>query len=187
MKHHGSRFMGMTSELFKWLTKTKGNLARLGRFFANPFARVLCFAGIAILAGCQATPQPKSRRLPAASAVVQTVKSTQSNTPPDIDDCGLTAYPASRSTQEILAAVPQPSGRSKNSNDLYGKVAIDPDGKVTHLRVLHLAFPEAPKALRDRVNADATDSLKRSRYTPTIVAGKPVASCADVSVIIDMR
>jgi len=70
---------------------------------------------------------------------------------------------------------------------MFAKVAIDPEGRVTHLRVLRLAYPEVSKALRDTINAQAIDSIKRSRYTPTIIAGKPVAVCSDLGVTIDLH
>jgi outer membrane biosynthesis protein TonB len=64
------------------------------------------------------------------------------------------------------------------------KVAIDPEGRVTHLRVLRLAYPEASSA--DAINEQAVDSIKRWHYAPTTVAGKPVAVCSDVAVNIDL-
>jgi hypothetical protein len=114
---------------------------------------------------------------------VQAVKSSQSNVAPAGDDCGLSAYPASRSTQEILAAVPQEGARSPNST-MFAKVAINPQGRVTHLRVLRLAYPEAPNA--ESINAQAVDSIKRRRFAPVTLAGKPVAVCSDLAVTIDL-
>jgi hypothetical protein len=179
--------MLMTSESPARLMAILSSKANGRKLLAQRAAAAICAVIVVVLAGCRAAPQPESRQTLSASTSVQTAKPTLSNTIPDVNDCGLTAYPVSRSTPEILADVPQPSGRSKNSNDLYGKVAMDPDGKITHLRVLQLAFPEAPKALRDRVNAEAIDSIKRSHYSPRIVDGKSLASCADLSVNIDMR
>jgi len=178
--------MGTASESSTWLTVILGGLVPYGEFLAKGTTRTLCVVGIAILVGCHAAPQPESRQPPAAGTTVQTVKSSQSNITPDVDDCGLTAYPASRSTQEILTAVPQPAVRPQNSM-MFAKVAIDPEGRVTHLRVLRLAYPEVSKALRDTINAQAIDSIKRSRYTPTIIAGKPVAVCSDLGVTIDLH
>jgi outer membrane biosynthesis protein TonB len=66
---------------------------------------------------------------------------------------------------------------------MQAKVSIDPAGRVTHLRVLRLAYPELPRS--DAVNQQAVDSIKRWRYAPTTLSGKPVAVCSDVSVIID--
>jgi hypothetical protein len=140
-----------------------------------------CLAVLAILAGCKAAPQPESQRMPAARTTVQTVEPSQSNSTPAVDDCGLTAYPVSRSTQEILAAVPRGGARPPNSMMLV-KVAIDPEGRVTHLRVLRLAYPEASNA----INEHAVDSIKRWHYAPTTVAGKPVAVCSDVAVNIHL-
>ena len=173
--------MGTMSE--SWLAAMLGSLAPGGQFLARRAAGAFCIVGIAILAGCQAPPQPKSRRVPNASSTMQAVKSSQSNVAPAGDDCGLSAYPASRSTQEILAAVPQQDGRSPGST-MVAKVAIDPQGRVTHLRVLRLAYPEAPNA--GSINAQAIDWIKRRRYDPVIVAGKPVAVCSDLAVTIDL-
>ncbi|MGA8221790.1 MAG: hypothetical protein WB780_09060 [Candidatus Acidiferrales bacterium] len=89
----------------------------------------------------------------------------------------------SRSTQEILTAVP-PGGARPNSM-MFAKVAIDPEGRVTHLRVLRLGYPDAPNAYA--INAQAVDSIKHRHYAPTSVAGKPVAVCSDVGVTIDLK
>jgi hypothetical protein len=70
---------------------------------------------------------------------------------------------------------------------MLAKIAIDPEGRVTHLRVLRLAYPEAPEAVRNAINAQAVDSIKRSHLKPRIVGGKPVAVCSDVAVTIDLR
>ena len=178
--------MGTASESSTRLTVILRSLVSYEGFLAKGATRTLCVVGIAILAGCQAAPQPESRPPPADGTTAQTVKSSQSNITPDVDDCGLTAYPASRSTKEILTAVPEPAVRSQNSM-MFAKVVIDPEGRVTHLRLLRLAYPEAPKPLRDTINAQAIDSIRRSHYTPTIVAGKLVAVCSDLVVTIDMH
>jgi outer membrane biosynthesis protein TonB len=68
---------------------------------------------------------------------------------------------------------------------MLAKVAVDPNGRVTHLRVLHLAHPNAPNAAA--INEQAVDSIKRWRYVPTKVAGKPVPVCSDVGVTIDVQ
>jgi outer membrane biosynthesis protein TonB len=85
--------------------------------------------------------------------------------------------------KEILAAVPR-DGKSRNST-MFVKIEIDPEGKVTHLRVLRLWHPELPNAAV--INEQAVDSIKRWRYAPTRIAGKPVPVCSDVSVIIDLQ
>jgi Gram-negative bacterial TonB protein C-terminal len=146
-------------------------------------AGACCLAVLAILAGCKAGPRPELPRMPVARTAVQTVEPSRSNSTPAVDDCGLTAYPVSRSTQEILAAVPRGGARPPNSMMLV-KVAIDPEGRVTHLRVLRLAHPEASNA--DAINEQAVDSIKRWHYAPTTVAGKPVAVCSDIAVNIDL-
>ncbi len=67
---------------------------------------------------------------------------------------------------------------------MLAKVAIDPEGRVTHLRVLRPAHPEASNT--EAINEQAVDSIKRLHQAPTIVAGKPVDVCSDVSVVIDL-
>ena len=121
--------------------------------------------------------------MPAAKTTAPTLKPLQSNTTPASDDCGLTAYPVSRSTREILADVPRGGQQSPNSA-MLAKIAIDTEGRITHLRVLRLAYPKAPNA--ETINEQAVDSIKRWHYAPTIYAGKPVAVCSDVDVIIDL-
>ncbi|SRR5258708_1446927 len=153
-------------------------MMRLKKVSLRPWIVVL-----AILAGCQAAPQRGSQRMPAARTTVQAVEPSQSNSAPAVDNCGLTAYPVSRSTQEILASVPRSGARSPNSM-MLAKVAIDREGRVTHLRVLRLAWPEASNAYA--INEQAVDSIKRWHQAPTTVAGQTVAVCSDVGVTIDL-
>jgi outer membrane biosynthesis protein TonB len=68
---------------------------------------------------------------------------------------------------------------------LLAKAAIDPEGRITHLRVQRVAHPQASTSAR--LNEEAVDSIKRWRYAPTIVAGKPQAVCADVDVNVDLK
>jgi hypothetical protein len=68
---------------------------------------------------------------------------------------------------------------------MLAKVAIGPEGRVTHLRVLRLAYPQAP-TIAIGANEQAVNSFKRWQYAPTIVDGKPVAVYSDVTVIIDL-
>jgi hypothetical protein len=146
-------------------------------------AGALCIGALAILAGCKAAPHPEPQRIPAAKATAPTLQPSQSNTTPASDDCGLTAYPVSRSTKEILSDVPR-SGPQPPNSTMLAKIAIDPEGRITHLRVLRLAYPET--SFTDAINEQAVDSIKRWHYAPTIYADKPVAVCSDVSVIIDL-
>jgi hypothetical protein len=111
------------------------------------------------------------------------VESSLSESASADDNCGLTAFPVFKSAQEILAAVPRDGARSPNSM-MRAKVAIDTEGRVTHLRVLRLAYPEVPNSAA--INAQTIDSIKRWRYAPTTVNGKPVPVCSDVSVTIDL-
>jgi hypothetical protein len=116
----------------------------------------------------------------------QALRFSQTSVTPAADDCGLTAYPISRSTREILADAPQSAVGPPNSN-LIAKAAIDPDGRVTHLRVLRLAYPEAGTALRNKINTQAVDEIKKKHYPASTVDGKPVAACSDLGVTIDLR
>jgi outer membrane biosynthesis protein TonB len=67
---------------------------------------------------------------------------------------------------------------------MRAKVAIDTEGRVTHLRVFRLAYPETPNS--DAINEQAVDSIKRWQYAPTTIDGKPVAVCSDVGVTIGL-
>jgi hypothetical protein len=84
--------------------------------------------------------------------------------------------------KEILAAAPR--GDASRNSTMFAKIEIDPEGKVTHLRVLRLAHPELPNTTV--INEQAVDSIKRWRYAPTRIAGKPVPVCSDVGVIVDL-
>jgi len=178
--------MPMTSESSAWLTAMLSSRAPGGKLLAHRAAAAICAVVVVVLAGCRAAPQPESRQPSPAGTTVQAVKSSQSNVTPSADHCGLTAYPASRSTQEILADAPQKGVRSQDST-MFAKVAIDPEGRITHLRVLRLAYPEASTALRNTINAQAVDAIKQWHYAPTIIAGKPVTVCSDLTVTIDLH
>ena len=154
----------------------------LGKLHTAGLAGALSLCVLTILVGCKTTPRPESQRTPATKTTAPTLKPSQSNTAPASDDCGLTAYPVSRPTKDILSEVPR--GNSKRSSSLFAKIAIDPQGKITHLRVLSLAHPEA--SFSEEINEKAVDAIKRRHYSPTLYDGKPVAVCSDVSVIIDL-
>ena len=89
-----------------------------------------------------------------------------------------------RSNKEILAGIP-PADKKPPNSDMLAKIAIDKDGKITHLRVLRLAHPNAPdwKGINGSVLAD----LKKWHYKPTVYQGEPVPICSDVSVTVDLR
>src|SRR5215469_4837528 len=136
---------------------------------------------VSSLVGCQRAPETEPRT--AARTTVHAVESSQTKSTSPDDNCGLDDFPVSKSTKEILAAVPHDGTRSPNSM-MQAKVAIDPEGRLTHLRVLRLAYPELPNS--DAINQQAVDSIKRWRHAPTMLSGKPVAVCSDVSVTIDL-
>jgi hypothetical protein len=150
---------------------------------AGVFTASLSLAVLAVIAGCQTAPKPESQPMPAARNTLPSLEPSQSNTTPAIDDRGLTSFPVSMSAKEILAAVPR--GGAFRNPTMFAKIEIDPEGKVTHLRVLRLWHPELPNAAV--INEQAVDSIKRWRYAPTGIAGKPVPVCSDVSVIIDLQ
>ena len=100
------------------------------------------------------------------------------------EDCWLTEYPVSRSNREILADVPRDSKKPPNFS-MLAKVAIDKDGKITHLRVLRLGHSNAPNW--KEINNSVLNDVKRWHYKPTMYQGKPVAVCRDVSVIVHLH
>ncbi len=127
----------------------------------------------------------KSESPPAASDV-RGMSPSQTNVAPAVDDCGLAASPVSRSTHDMLADLRKEDPWPDSSN-MVAKVEIDPEGKITHLRVLHLAYPKAPADLRTRINTQAVESLKGWHFKPAVFSGKPVTVCSDVSVTIDLN
>lgn len=143
-------------------------------------ASVLCAGTFAMLAGCRKVPQAE-QTLPVARTTVKAAEAPQESKPGG-EDCGLSAYPVSKSNQQILADARREDKRSPNST-MLAKVAIDEDGRVTHLKILRIAYPEIPNS--EGINEQAVDSIKRWHYAPTMFGGKPVAVCTDVTVIID--
>jgi len=99
------------------------------------------------------------------------------------DNCGLGGFPITRETKDLVADAPRDSAGANGS--LLAKVAIGPDGQVTHLRVLRLAYPHARNAYE--INARAVEAIKGWPYSPTVVDGRAVAVCSDVSVRVDLR
>ena len=87
------------------------------------------------------------------------------------------------STDEILATVPHDVAVPSNQM-MVAKVAVNSEGRVTHLRVIRLAWPKLPNSRA--INRQAVDSIKRWHHSPTTYDGKPVAVCSDVSVTVDL-
>ena len=133
-----------------------------------------------LIAGCKSAPTPE--RNSKAPRIVSQSEHTEQNQNLATEDCGLIKYPISRSNQEILADVPRDP--KKPSYDMLAKIAIDKDGKITHLRVLRLAHSNAPNWME--INETALASIKQRESKPTLYQGKPVAVCSDVSVIVDL-
>lgn len=119
---------------------------------------------------------------PATPKIVLQSQISQTNKAPAEDDCGLTSYPVARPNAEIIADVPPAAEKPPNSN-MIAKLAIDKDGKVTHLRVIRLAHSDLPNW--KEINNSALDVIKLRHYKPTIYQGQPVAVCSDANVIID--
>jgi len=137
---------------------------------------------LAILVGCRTTPKGEGQQR-AAEITVKTTESSQAKTTPS-EICGLDDFPVSKSTEEILAVVPPDNARHPNPT-MSAKVAVGAEGRVTHLRVLRLAWPKLPNS--HTINTQAVDSIKRWHHAPTIVGGTPVAVCSDVSVTVDLE
>jgi hypothetical protein len=89
----------------------------------------------------------------------------------------------SKSTKEILDAVPRDGAQPPNQM-MLAKIAINAEGRVTHLRVLRLAWPKLPNS--EAINEQAVDSIRRWHQAPTTVSGKPVAVCSEVGVTVDL-
>lgn len=140
---------------------------------------VIALSFAIVSAGCRTAPAPKPSS-PSPAIALQPVQ-TQPATNSAEKDCGLTDYPVSRSNKEILADVSRPK---KPSYEMLAKLAIDENGKITHLRVLRLAHSNATNW--KEINENALNSIKRWHGKPTLYQGKPVAVCTDVSVIVDL-
>lgn len=67
---------------------------------------------------------------------------------------------------------------------MLAKIALDKDGKITHIRVLRLAHSNAPNW--KEINGSALNDIKHGHYKPAVYQDKPVATCADVDVTIDL-
>ena len=156
------------------------------QFFRMPktcLVQVAFTVGVASLVGCRAAPSPE-RQAPSPRIAVSAPELSESGSAPPEDHCGLDEFPVSKSTQEILADVPTDVVQRPNQM-MIAKVEIDPEGRITHLRVLRLAWPALPNSRQ--INEDAVDSIKRWHYKPTMIEGKAVTVCSDVSVNVDLR
>jgi len=68
---------------------------------------------------------------------------------------------------------------------MLAKIAIDKDGKITHLRLLRLAHSNTPNW--KEMNESVLTDLREKRFKPTFYQGKQVDACSDVSVVVDLR
>jgi hypothetical protein len=149
--------------------------------FTKPWACSALSVGLfALITGCKSAPTPE-RNSPAPKIALQPERIEPSENSTS-EDCGLKDYPVSRSNQEILSGVPR-DDKHPNS-DMFAKIAIDKDGKITHLRVLRLAHSNAPNW--KEINEAALADVKKWHSKPTFYQGKPVAVCSDVSVVVDL-
>src|SRR5215470_9157662 len=106
--------------------------------------------------------QPKHEEQSRAPQIrLRTAELSPSRTTSSDDSCGLEDFPASKPTQEILAAASRDGTRPPNQ-DMVAKVAVSAEGRVTHLRVLRLAWPKLPNSYA--INEQAVDSIKGWRY-----------------------
>src|ERR1043166_6922357 len=122
----------------------------------NWLAGVGFAVGVVALVGCKAEQKPEGQARSLEVAVGEMEVSKIANAPSD-DHCGLDEFPVSKSTEEILADVPKDGGRRPN-HMMIAKVAISPEGKITHLRILRPAWPALPNS--HKINEDAVDSVK---------------------------
>jgi len=135
-----------------------------------------------LFAGCKTAPHRELQPVSPAAETQTVLKTSQTNTTPANDDCGISAFPVSLSAKEMIAAVP-PSEPSQNSG-MFARIQINPEGKITHLRVLRLAYPKLPNSTA--MNEQAVNNIKHWSYAPTKFDGKPVFVCSDVTVTIDL-
>ncbi|HJZ63435.1 MAG TPA: hypothetical protein VKD70_03890 [Candidatus Acidoferrum sp.] len=150
--------------------------------FQKLWARLGFLAGIFMLiAGCKSAPTPE-RNSPTANIALPPEHTEPVENSAD-EDCGLKDYPVSRSNREILADVRRDA--RKPSYAMLAKIAIDKEGKITHLRVLRLAHSNA--SIWMEINDSALNDIKRWYSKPTFYHGRPVPICSDVVVTVDLR
>lgn len=138
---------------------------------------------LTVVVGCRTAPKHEEQsRTP--QITLSKAESSPSRSTKSYENCGLDDFPVSKSTDEILAAVPRDVAAPPNQM-MVAKVAVNSEGRVTHLRVIRLAWPKLHNS--QAINRQAVDSIKRWRYAPTIYEGKPVAVCSDVSVTVDLE
>ncbi len=147
-------------------------------------ARLVSFMLVlAALIGCRTAPK-REEQSRGPQITLSTTESSPSKSKLSDDSCGLDDFPVSKSTQEILAAASR-DGTQPSNQMMVAKVAINAEGKVTHLRVVRLAWPKLPNSYA--INQQALDGIKGWHYRPTIVGGKPVVVCSDVFVTVDLE
>lgn len=144
---------------------------------------ILSVALVASIVGCKSAPAP-ARNSSAPKITVQQAEDTEPSEKSTDKDCGLTGYPISRSNEEILSDVHR-DPKKPPTYSMLAKVAINKEGKITHLRVLSLAHSNAPNWME--INETALASIEKRAPKPTLYQGKPVAVCSDVSVVVDLR
>jgi len=146
------------------------------------FAKVALVLVLVVFVGCHTVPRTEEQQRSPQIRVSTAESSPSRNTPSD-DSCGLDDSPVSKSTREILAAASRDAARPPNQM-MIAKVAINAEGRVTHLLVLRLAWPKLPNSYA--INEHAVNDIKGWHYKPTILGGKLVAVCSDVGVTVDL-
>jgi hypothetical protein len=108
-------------------------------FLVKSHAKLVLALVLAVLVGCRTAPkrEEQSRDI---QITLSTAESSPSESTQSDDNCGLDDFPVSKSTDEILAAVPRDIAVPRNQM-MVAKVAVNSEGRVTHLRVIRLAWP----------------------------------------------
>ena len=135
---------------------------------------------MAVLAGCGGRTEMSGGTF---VNLGQGVKSLQNHIFPANGSCGLEGFPVSRPIGQMLAD----ASRTVTGEDskMMARVEVDAGGKITHLKVLRLAYPDAKNT--EAINTRGVDAIKGWRYTPTLMHGQPVIVCSDVIVALDAQ
>lgn len=145
--------------------------------------KVTAILALAILSGCVRGSKREEHYRGSQVALSKIELPPPSSDTISDNSCGLDDFPVSKSTEEILTAVPSEAAPPPNQM-MMAKVAVSSEGKVTHLRVIRLAWPKLPNSRA--INTDTIEAIKHWRYKPTIVDGRPVAVCSEISVTVDL-
>ncbi len=125
---------------------------------------------LAILPGCGTRPN--------RTVEVSTAEPARGAEPSAAGDatCGLSAYPFPQSFEQALADAASPA--RKRTSSVQVQMAVDRNGRITHLRYLSLSTD-------DEVNRLAFDSLARQQFRPVTIHGEQVAACTTEMVRVE--